>query len=59
MVGMTVGEAAHKLGLARVTLSRALTQRSGISPSLALKLEAQGCSTARAWMWLQANYDLA
>lgn len=59
MEGMTVGEAARQLGVARVTLSRVLNGQSGITPSLALKLEEQGWSTAQAWMWLQMNYDLA
>ena len=59
MEGMTVGEAARRLGVARVTLSRVLNGQSGITPSLALRLEEQGWSTAQAWMWLQMNYDLA
>lgn len=59
MEGMTVGAAASKLGVSRVTLSRVLNGKSGITPSLALKLEERGWSTAKAWMWLQMNYDLA
>lgn len=50
--------AAKRLGIARSTLSRVLNGRSGISPTLALRLEKAGVSTARFWMTLQANYEL-
>ena len=56
---MTVSEAATKLGVARDTLSRLLNGRSGISPEMALKLEAVGWSNAAFWMRLQSHYDLA
>jgi addiction module HigA family antidote len=51
--------AAKRLGIARSTLSRVLNGRSGISPTLAMRLEKAGVSTARFWMTLQANYELA
>jgi addiction module HigA family antidote len=54
-----VGEAARRLGLSRTTLSRVINGRSGISPDLAVRLERAGVSTARFWMTLQANYELA
>lgn len=56
---MTVTEAAAKLGVARHTLSRVLNGKSGISPEMALKLEAVGWSNAAFWMRLQSHYDLA
>lgn len=56
---LAVSEAAHKLGVSRVTLSRVLNGRAGISVSLALKLEAAGWGTADAWLRRQAQYDLA
>jgi len=58
-LGLTVGEAASRLGVARVTLSRVLHGHAGISPSLAVRLERAGVGTARAWLAMQANYDLA
>lgn len=54
-----VTEAARKLGVSRVALSRVVNGRAGISPELALRLEEAGASTARFWMSLQVNYDLA
>jgi addiction module HigA family antidote len=54
-----VTEAARKLGMSRVALSRVVNGRAGISPELAIRLEEAGVSTARFWMNLQMNYDLA
>jgi addiction module HigA family antidote len=55
---MSVTEAAQCLSMSRVALSRVLNGKSGISPDLAIRLEKAGASTARAWIALQANYDL-
>ena len=57
--GLSITAAARKLGVARVTLSRVLNGQAGISPEMALKLEAVGWSNADFWMRLQAAYDLA
>ncbi|MEL6710312.1 MAG: HigA family addiction module antitoxin, partial [Pseudomonadota bacterium] len=43
----------------RVALSRVLHGRAAISTDLALRLEMAGISTARAWLAMQSNYDLA
>ena len=58
-LGLAVKEAADRLGMSRVALSRVLNGHAGISPDLAIRLEMAGVSTARFWMNLQANYDLA
>jgi addiction module HigA family antidote len=58
-LGLTVTDAAGRLGMSRVALSRVLNGRAGISPDLAVRLERAGVSTARAWMSMQANYDLS
>lgn len=58
-LGLPVKEAAERLGMSRVALSRVLNGRAGISPDLAIRLERAGVSTARFWMTLQTNYDLA
>jgi addiction module HigA family antidote len=58
-LGIEVTDAAHRLGISRTTLSRVINGRSGISPDLAIRLERAGASTARFWMTLQANYELA
>ncbi len=58
-LGLGVTQAAQKLGMSRVALSRVVNGRAGISPELAIRLEQAGVSTARFWINLQANYDLA
>lgn len=58
-LGIEVTDAAQRLGMSRTTLSRVINGRAGISPDLALRLEVAGVSTARFWMTLQANYELA
>jgi len=57
--GLTVTDAAAKLGVARTTLDRVLNGRGGISADMALRFEAAGWSTADFWMRYQASYDLA
>lgn len=58
-LGITVNEAATRLGVSRVTLSRVLHEHTRVSPSLAMRLEAAGVSTARVWLGLQSAHDLA
>jgi len=57
-LGLSVTEAAQKLSMSRVALSRVLNGKAGISPDLAIRLEMAGASTARFWVNLQTNYDL-
>ncbi len=57
--GMTIGEAARKLGVSRESLSRVLNGRAAISIELALKLEVAGWATADVWLEWQLAYDLA
>ena len=56
---LTVGQAAKRLGVSRVTLSRVINGHSGISPNLAVRLERAGIGKARMWLSMQSNYDLA
>jgi len=58
-LNLTVTDAAKKLGVSRVTLSRITNERAGISTELAIRLEKAGVSTARFWLNLQTNYDLS
>ena len=58
-LGLGVTEAARKLGVSRVALSRVLNGHAAISPELAIRLEQAGVSTARFWIGLQSNFDLA
>lgn len=58
-LGLGVGEAASRLGISRVALSRVLHGHARISPNLAVRLEAAGVGTARAWLAMQTAHDLA
>jgi len=56
--GLSVTEAAARLQMSRVALSRVLNERAGISADLAVRLEMAGESTARFWMALQSSYEI-
>ncbi|OLL49157.1 HigA family addiction module antidote protein [Bartonella henselae] len=58
-LGLSVSETAERLGMSRVAFSRVLNGKAALSPNLAIRLEMAGVSTARAWLAMQANYDLA
>lgn len=58
-LGLSVKEAAERLGMSRGALSRVINGHAAISPDLAIRLERAGASTARFWMALQSNYELA
>lgn len=58
-LGLPVGEAARRLGISRVALSRVLHGHARISPNLAVRLEAAGVGTARSWLAMQSAHDLA
>ena len=57
--GMSVAEAARRIGVSRSRLSRVLQGRGPITLDLAMKLEAAGWATADIWMAYQMNYDIA
>ena len=58
-LGLGVGEAAARLGVSRVTLSRVLHGHARVSPNLAVRLEQAGVGTARTWLAMQSAHDLA
>jgi len=56
---VTVTDAAKALGVNRQTLNNLVNENNGISPEMALRLEAVFGSTADAWLQMQTNYDLS
>lgn len=58
-LNLTVTGAADWLGVGRPALSNVLNGKAGISPEMALRLEAAGWGTALGWTSMQGNYDLA
>lgn len=58
-LGLTVTEAAKRLGVSRRQLSDIVNGRSGISPVMAIRLDKAFGGGADTWYRLQAAYDLA
>ena len=58
-LGLGVGEAASRLGISRVALSRVLHEHARVSPNLAVRLEEAGVGAARAWLAMQSAHDLS
>lgn len=60
-LGLSVTEAAKQLGVNRVTLSRLLNGKAGISAEMAIRLHewlGENSPTPESWLHQQANYDL-
>lgn len=56
--GLSVKEAAERLEVSRVALSRVLNARARVSPDLALRLEDAGVGSAQLWLDMQTAYEL-
>jgi addiction module HigA family antidote len=61
-LNMTVTEASEQLGVTRAALSRVINGKAGISPEMALRIEAwlgeEHGGNASMWLSQQAAYDL-
>src|SRR5713101_4218199 len=55
---LAVTTAAAHLRITRVTLSRVLNGKAGISAAMAIRLAAALATTPELWMNLQSQYDL-
>jgi antitoxin HigA-1 len=58
MGGTAVSKAAEHLRVTRVTLSRVLNGKAGISAAMALRLAAALDTSPELWMNMQSQYDL-
>ena len=58
-LGLSVTEAARRLGVSRKRLSDIVNCRSGISPEVAIRLDKAFGGGAQTWYRLQAAYELA
>jgi len=58
-LGLTVTDAAGRLGVSRKQLSDILNGHAGISPEMAIRLDKAFGGGADTWYRLQAAYDLA
>ncbi len=58
-LGLTVTEAAVRLGVTRQNLNNLLNGKSGVSPEMSIRLSKAFGSRAEVWLGLQMEYDLA
>ncbi|MCE2484069.1 MAG: HigA family addiction module antidote protein [Desulfurellaceae bacterium] len=58
-LGLSVTEAARKLGVSRKQLSDIVNGRSGLSPEMVTRLDKAFGGGASTWYRVQAAYDLA
>ena len=56
--GLTVTEAAMRLGVSRQSMSELINGRNGVSADMALRLERAGWGSAEGWVRNQGAYDL-
>lgn len=57
-LGMSITEAAGRLGVARPTLSQVVNENRSVSPEMALKLGRLFGNGTAVWMNMQTAYDL-
>src|SRR3989338_11300026 len=55
---LSVTDAAKALDIGRVTLSKLLNKKSGISPEMAIRLSLALNTSSKMWLNMQAMYDL-
>jgi antitoxin HigA-1 len=57
-LGLTITDAAEKLGVSRKTLSKILNGRGAITPEMALRLSRAFNTSPEMWLNLQQAHDL-
>lgn len=58
-LGITITEAAERLGVTRQTLNNLVNEKAGISPEMAIRLSKAFGSSPEVWLGMQMEYDLA
>ncbi len=56
--GISVADAAERLGVSRKTLYKIINGKGAVTPEMALRLELVFGSTAQTWLNMQTTYDL-
>lgn len=57
-LGLTVTEAAERLGVARKTLSALINGRAALSPEMAVRIARATCTSPESWLLMQTRLDL-
>ena len=58
-LGLTVTDAAVRLGVKRQTLNNLVNGKAGISPEMSIRLSKAFGSRPEVWLGMQMAYDLA
>ena len=58
-LGLTVTEAAERLGVKRQTLNNLVNGKAGISPEMSIRLSKAFGSRPEVWLGMQMEYALA
>ena len=58
-LGLTVKEAAERLGVKRQILNNLVNGKAGISPEMSIRLSKAFGSSPEVWLGIQMEYDLA
>jgi|SRR6056297_630985 len=57
-LGLSITEAARKLGVSRKTLSELVNQRASLSPEMALRISEATHTSPESWLNMQSKLDL-
>ena len=57
--GLTVKEAAERLGVTRQALNNLVNGKAGISPEMSIRLSKASGSSPDVWLGMQMEYDLS
>ncbi|MBI4744643.1 MAG: HigA family addiction module antidote protein [Actinobacteria bacterium] len=57
-LGLTVTEAAKRLGVTRKALSELLNCKASLSPEMAVRISKATKTTPESWLYMQARLDL-
>jgi len=58
-LGITVTDAAERLGVTRQALNNVVNEKAGVSPEMAIRLSKAFGSSPEVWLGMQMEYDLA
>ena len=58
-LGLTVKEAARRLGVTRQALNNVVNEKAGVSPEMAIRLSKAFGSSPEVWLGMQMEFDLA
>lgn len=57
-LGLTITEAAERLGVTRKTLSALVNGRASMSPAMAVRVGMATKTSPESWLYMQAKLDL-